>query len=185
MPLMDIASLCRRQLVTVEASASVREAAVLMREQHVGALVVVSLEGERPRVVGVVTDRDLAVEVIARGASPADLQIGQLVARAPAAVPGSATVQESVAAMEKAGVRRLLVVDAEGGVTGLVSADDLVSAMAAELGGLARALRSGIARESAERGPIAPPRERPVFMPYGTPGMPWPAAPPIGMHAAA
>ena len=55
--------------------------------------------------------------------------------------------------MEEGGVRRLLVTDSDGRVIGFLSSDDVLDAVAAELGGLARALRSGIARENAERGP--------------------------------
>lgn len=167
---MNIAQLCQREIVTVSDHASLREAAALMRDHHVGALVVTDA-AELTRAVGVVTDRDFAIEVLARDLNPADLRIGQLSSKKVVVVPGSATVQEAVAAMENAGVRRLLVTDDEGGVIGFVSTDDLVEAMAAELGGLARALRSGIVRESAERPALEPMRPRPVFLPQGTPGM--------------
>ena len=52
-----------------------------------------------------------------------------------------------------------------------MSADDLLDALASELSGLSQAMRSGIARESVERGSISPPRPRPVFLQHGTPGM--------------
>ncbi|HET9867419.1 MAG TPA: CBS domain-containing protein, partial [Nitrospira sp.] len=71
------------------------------------------------------TDRDLAIEIVARGAEAAALRIGQIASRPLVSVAATASVQEAVGVMEKAGVRRLLVVDAEGCVTGLVSADDL------------------------------------------------------------
>ena len=71
--------------------------------------------------------------------------------------------------MEEGGVRRLLVTDGDGRVIGFLSSDDVVDAMAAELGGLARALRSGIARESA--GAPGLPDAFPCFLPYGIPGM--------------
>ena len=66
-------------------------------------------------------------------------------------------------------MRRLLVIDDEGRVIGFLSSDDLLDAVATELSGLASALRSGIARESAERGPL-PPSDA-VFLPLGMPGM--------------
>jgi CBS domain-containing protein len=167
---MNIASICRRDIVTIEADASLREAAVLMRDHHVGALVVT--EGDAaPSVLGVVTDRDLAIEVLALDLDPASMRIGQLAAGAPAAVPGSGSLQDAVSLMEDRGVRRLLVTADDGGVIGLVSVDDLVDAMAAEVGGLARALRSGIAREEAERPSVSGRPARAVFLPQGMPGM--------------
>lgn len=147
---MNVASLCRREVVGIPAGASLHEAAALMCEEHVGALVVVT-DAQPPQVVGILTDRDLALDVLGRGGNGSELRAGH-VAKAPAvAVPGTASLQEAVAAMEKAGVRRLLVVDEQGGVIGIVAAEDLMAAVSEELAGLVRALRSGIERERAER----------------------------------
>lgn len=167
---MDIATLCQRQVVTVNSEASLREAAVLMREHHIGALVVTD-SAETPRVLGVVTDRDLAVEVLARELDAAAVRVGQLASESVVAIAGTAGLQDAVDAMAHNGVRRLLVTDDDDGVIGFVSADDVVEAIAVELTGLAAALRSGIVRESAERAAIAPPQPRPVFLPQGMPGM--------------
>lgn len=181
---MNIGSICQREVVSIDALASLRDAAVLMRERHVGCLVVTTDGGGGPHAAGMLTDRDIVVDAVARGLDAAGVRVGQIASRKLAAVFDTASLQEAVAEMEKAGVRRLLVTDEHGAVTGLVSADDLLGAMTAELGGLARALRSGRARESAERGAAAP--VRPVFRPYGTPGMPWPAMPPLpAVHGAA
>jgi CBS domain-containing protein len=165
---MNIADICQRRVITIEAGASLKEAATLMRERHVGALVVIDAN-EASRVAGVVTDRDLAIEVLAGTADASGISIGQLVNGPPVAVEGSGSIQDAVAAMEEGGVRRLLVTDLEGRVIGFLSADDLLDAVASELSGLAGALRSGIARENAERGPLPP--SEPVFLPLGMPGM--------------
>ena len=167
---MDIATICQRQVVIISADASLREAATLMRERHVGALVVTDA-ADTPRVLGVVTDRDLAIEVLAREPDGAAVAVGDIASGKLVAVAGTATVQEAVDAMERNGVRRLLVTDDGQGVIGFVSADDLVEAIATELSGLAAALRNGIVREKAERADIATTQRRPVFLPLGTPGM--------------
>ena len=62
------------------------------------------------------------------------------------------------------GVRRLLVIEEDGSVTGFVSADDLMGAIATELGSLASALRNVIDRESAERAALSTPPVRSVFL---------------------
>ena len=165
---MSIAEICQRQVITIESDASLKEAAASMREHHVGALVVVDAT-QNSRVAGIVTDRDLAIEVLAGGVDAASMHIGQLVNGSLVAVSGGGSVQDAVAAMEEAGVRRLLVTDDKGRVIGFLSSDDLLYAVASELDGLARALRSGIARESAERTPF--PAEPAVFLPLGMPGM--------------
>ncbi|UFU11594.1 CBS domain-containing protein [Ideonella dechloratans] len=195
---MSLTRLCRHPLVAVDDTATLADAARLMRTQHVGALVVVNRqEGAHPHVLGLVTDRDLAVEVLARDLPPGQLHVGALVGGAPVVVPAQASLGEAAHAMREAGVRRLLVVNEEHALVGLVSADDLLEAMAGELTELAQALRSGLLRETQERGPLtaaAPPSapasqaaaapspspttgaapRRVVFKPWGTPGMPAP-----------
>ena len=164
---MNIASLCNRPVVGIHAQASLREAAALLCEEHVGALVVVTTD-EPPQVVGIVTDRDLAIDVLGRDGAP-DLRVGDLAKSPPLAVASSASLQEAVAAMEKGAVRRLLVVDDDGGVVGLVAAEDLMAAIAEELASLVRALRGGIEREKDVRKVMVKPAGvRPVFAAFGT-----------------
>lgn len=165
---MNIASLCHREVVAVPAGVSLPQVALRMAEEHVGSVVVVSGD-EQPRVVGLLTDRDLALDVVGSGQSGSNLSAGDLARKSLVAVPGSASLQEATAAMEKAGVRRLLVVDEEGRVIGLVAAEDLMAAISDELAHLARALRGGIEREKSERRPNAVAAgPRPVFPSFGT-----------------
>lgn len=165
---MNLSSLCAREVVGIRAEASLHEAAALMCEEHVGSLVVVT-EDTPPQVVGILTDRDLALDVIGRSDAPKDLRVGLIAKAPPLAMPSSSGLQEAVAAMEKAGVRRLLVVDDDGGVVGLVAAEDLMAAISEELAGLVRALRSSITREQRERKVFSGPAAvRPVFPVFGT-----------------
>lgn len=166
---MDIATVCQRHVVTVTATASLCQAALLMRNQHVGALVVTdSVETER--VLGVVTDRDLAIEVLARDPDGLVRSVGDIASRSLVSVAGTASVQDAVDAMERSGVRRLLVTDHGHDVIGILSADDLVEAIAIELSALAAALRSGVTRERTEH-MAAEGEPRVVFLPSGKPGL--------------
>ncbi len=168
---MNIASLCHREVVGIDAEASLHDAAVLMAQEHVGALVVVT--GVEPaQVVGVLTDRDLTLEVLGRSGPAEDLRAGHLAKAPPVAVWGTASLDEAVAAMEKEGVRRLLVIDDEGGVIGIVAAEDLFAAVSAQLAGLVRALQSGIEREKGERKVFrGDPGRRPIFPGFGSAAM--------------
>lgn len=164
----DLSSLCRREVVGISAQAPLREAATLMCDEHIGALVVVT-EDDPPQVVGILTDRDLALEVIGRDQPVSQLCAGHLAKSPPLAVPSSASLPEAVAAMEKGGVRRLLVVDDDGGVVGIVAAEDLMGAIAEELAALVRALGRGIEREKGQlRVADRPAGTRPVFPAFGT-----------------
>ncbi|NML18199.1 CBS domain-containing protein [Azohydromonas caseinilytica] len=176
---MKIGDVCRHEVVSIDAHAPLREAAALMRSQHVGALVVTETGPQgMHQVIGVLSDRDLAIEVLARGADAAELKVGQLAQRRLAAIPADADVAAAATSMRKAGVRRLLVHAADGRLAGFVSSDDLLEAMAAQLGELAQALRAGIERERSERAVLARPASHPLFLNAGTPGMPWPG--PVG-----
>jgi CBS domain-containing protein len=165
---MDLTNLCTREVVGIPAQSSLRDAAALMCEEHVGALVVVT-DDDPPQVVGVVTDRDLALEVLGRGETRADVRIGHLAKTPPVAVRSNATIHEAIMSMEQGGVRRLLVVDEDGGVIGLISSDDLLEALSQEFESLARALRKGIDREKSERSVVSgPARTRLVYPAFGT-----------------
>lgn len=167
----SISSLCDRDVVAIPAAASLREAAALMCEEHVGSLVVVSAD-DPPKVVGILTDRDLALDVLGRDRLAEPLCAGDIAKAPPVAVQADAGLAQAVAAMEDAGVRRLLVVDGDGGVVGIVAAEDLMAAISQELAGLARALRSGIDREKGERKVFSRPAgARPVFPAFGTAAM--------------
>jgi CBS domain-containing protein len=170
---MNIGSICKRHLVTIDAGASLQQAASLMREHHVGALVIIdsSNDGSGPRVVGIVTDRDLAIEVLARGGDASQAQAGMLAQGRLVSVPEEAGLDEAVALMQAHGVRRLLVNDAKGLLVGLLSFDDLLPACVAPLAGLADAMRKGLEREAAERGAIAAPARPRLRVPaMGTAG---------------
>lgn len=145
---MKIKDLCAQDICTVPASASVREAAAAMREHQVGALAVTD-PYQPGRVIGVVTDRDLVLDLLATG-RPVDGQaIEDLCQTDLMGVRDTATVEEAVHALQSGGVRRLLVMGPDNAVVGLVSFDDPVGAVADELDGLADSLRSGRSRGRA------------------------------------
>lgn len=144
---MSIASLCRRELITVPASTPVRQAAAVMRNEHVGALAITDPYAPG-RVIGMLTDRDLVVELLATD-RPVDLAIGALCHTGLASVPASASVPEALQAMQRAGVRRLLVMGDDNAVVGLISTDDLLEAVAGDLSALAATLRKGVAEEGS------------------------------------
>lgn len=144
---MQIASLCHREVVSVPASASVQQAAAVMRNEHVGALALTDPYSPG-RVIGVVTDRDLVVDLLAQG-HPVDQAIGSIARTELAGVQGDASVDEAVQEMRRRGVRRLLVLGPDGTIVGLVSADDLLEAVARQLDGLAATLRDGVAAEGS------------------------------------
>ena len=140
---MAIGEICNREVVVVTTNASAVEAAVLMRQHHVGNVVVVMEEGGRRTPVGILTDRDLVVEVVAAGLDPAALKVGEIMAPDLATVQDNTGVFEAIRYMRDKGVRRMPVVDAGGDLVGILALDDLLDLLAEEL----NALSSLVTRE--------------------------------------
>ena len=155
---MNLAEICTREIVYIDREESCRRAAELMRERHVGALVVTESGDEGGQVLGIVTDRDLVIEALALGVD-AQTGVGRIASPGLAALPGSAGLGEAIDLMKERGVRRLLVSAEDDRLIGIVSLDDLVAALGHEVAGLAHALRKGVDREAEERRPLAAPAE--------------------------
>lgn len=149
---MKVRDLCSPRVVTAEAGASLREAALAMRNQHVGALVVVEKKEGVARPVGILTDRDIVVAVIAvPGARPEGIRVGDAMTTDLATAREDDGLFEAVQRMSERSVRRLPVVGADGGLKGIVTLDDVLRVLSAELGQLAEALRWGRMRERETR----------------------------------
>lgn len=144
---MNIASICTRRVVTIDRASTPVQAAALMRQHHVGTLVVTSQTPDGVRVSGIVTDRDLVIGALADGAGAIGREVGSLASHQIESVSEDDDVASAIAVMQGGGVRRLLVVNAAHQLVGLVSLDDLMAACASEMGGLVNAIRSGIQRE--------------------------------------
>jgi len=148
---MSIGEFCNREVVVVEPSCTILEAARLMRQHHVGALVIVAADAGVNRPVGVVTDRDLAVEVMAAGLDPEEVLVGEVVTEALYSVRESEGVFETMRLMRDHGVRRLPVVDDSGGLQGIFTTDDLLALLAEEMNELSRLIVHEQAKEFRRR----------------------------------
>lgn len=151
---MKIGELCTREVVYCERNAGVLEVAQLMRNHHVGDLVVGEKREGRLAPVGVVTDRDLVVKVLAEGVAPQTLTAGDLMTRIVVTAPESASVHEAIERMRAEGIRRLPVVGAGGVLVGLLAADDITEFLAEELTGVARIAPRQAALEKAALPPV-------------------------------
>lgn len=117
---MTITDVMTTDLVLVDPGSTAREAAQLMRERHIGDVLVV----EDERLTGLVTDRDLAVRVLADDLGP-DTPVSRAVTAEPMALTPDAAMQDAVALMREFAVRRVPVCDDDGHVLGIVTLGDL------------------------------------------------------------
>lgn len=140
---MNVGEICRRDVATVRPFDELVPAARLMREKHVGYLVVVepAVAEKTWRPIGVLTDRDLVVGVLAREADPRALRVEDVMTRKPVVVMLSDSVAHALHEMKRIGVRRLPIVGDNGELAGVISLDDIVEALAGQLQDVAGSMR--------------------------------------------
>lgn len=148
---MAIGELCTREVVYVALNDSAAEAAKLMRENHVGSLVVLDPPEAGGKPAGMVTDRDLVVGIMALGLDARDVPVEAVMRPGVACVSEEDGVGRAIAVMKAEGVRRLPVVDRSGALVGLLAADDLLELLAEEMSGMAAVVSREFKRERAER----------------------------------
>lgn len=148
---MAIGEICNREVVIVTPQASVTEAARLMRQYHVGDLVVVDAPVGLRRPVGIVTDRDIVLEVVAMEVAPETLCVGDIMTAEVATVRETEGVFETIRYMRDKGIRRLPVVDRDGWLQGIVTLDDLLLLLAEEMGEMAKLVAREMSREQFAR----------------------------------
>ncbi len=149
---MPIGDICIRDVVVAGPDTTVREAAKLMAKHHVGNLILVREEA-RGRVVptGIVTDRDIVRNVVAEGLDAGVFTLADLGVRELVSVQSDEGVFECMQHMRLNGIRRMPVLDREGGLVGIISLDDLIQLLAEEMGELARVISREQAHEESIR----------------------------------
>lgn len=150
---MLVKDICTRDVVTMTTGATVVEAARAMREKHTGDVIVVASSERGPlRPVGIVTDRDLVLAVVAQAAErTGQLTIGDAMQRRDLVTIGEdEEVSTALERMLHAAVRRLPVVDGAGGIVGVLSVDDVLVMLADEMNAIARLVRAQPRREESE-----------------------------------
>jgi len=138
-------------VVTANPETTAAQAARLMREHHVGSLVVVDADVDSGRPLGIVTDRDLVLAVMAEDLDASLFTVGDLMSTDLAVATVDAGLMLAVTTLRERRLRRLIVVDDAGRVTGVLTLEDLLDALATELGTLAQALRGARDREREQR----------------------------------
>jgi CBS domain-containing protein len=111
----------------IEAERTVREACIMMDRLGVGSLLV-EREG---KLVGIVTERDFVVRVLATGLDHTKTKVGDVMSYPVIAVSPDSPIEEAVALMLSHGFRRLPVVDLEGKLLGMITLSEAAKALLA------------------------------------------------------
>jgi CBS domain-containing protein len=148
---MKIGEVCNREATFAYEHERLDDAAKLMRKHHVGSLIVVADETRGRVPVGILTDRDIVVEVLTEGLDYRTVTVGEVMTRDPISVSEDEDVLEALKIMRRRGVRRLPVLTRSGTLAGIVAIDDLLELVAEQLDDLVKAIGSEQSREVRAR----------------------------------
>lgn len=140
-----LGKVCTKPVVTTSAQMTVAQAARTMRSKNVGALVVANAG----RPIGMLTDRDIAIEVVAQGMDPESVRVADVMHKKPITIHQDLGILDAAKVFAKTGVRRLPVVDKGGVLVGVITIDDLLMLLGNEIGYVAGGLSAGLRRKTA------------------------------------
>lgn len=146
---MNVGAVCTRPAVCVSTSATLAEVASLMKNEHVGAVVVTTGGGACSQVVGIITDRDIVRAQLTHVADLSRLDAGESMSGEPLVFEEQEPIDGAIAHLRARGVRRAPVLAADGKVIGLVSIDDLLGHLATALVSIAGIVVQQMRNESA------------------------------------
>ena len=149
--MIPIGEICNRNVVTANKDVTIAGAAQLMRQHHIGDVVIVDDENGKRRPLGMLTDRDIVIEILAMGLDPNVIAVSDFMSKPLITVRESEGLWETIQHMRFRGVRRIPVVDDAGALTGIISFDDVLAHLADELGHLAKSLARGREHEQETR----------------------------------
>jgi CBS domain-containing protein len=150
--MLTIGEICNREVVFTTRDTSIAATARLMRQYHVGTVVIVDqMNGDTRVPVGIVTDRDLVVEVLATELDPKAITAGDIMGPELVSARETEGLAEAMEMMRFKGVRRLPIVGDEGQLTGIVSIDDLLEVIAEQMADLTKIVSREQAHEAHAR----------------------------------
>lgn len=148
---MAMNDICNPDVITLERNSTISQAAKLMRQHHVGAVVVVEMKNGRRSPIGVVTDRDIVVELVATELDPDVITVGDIMAHTLVSINEKSGLFEAIRLMADKGVRRLPVTDEKGGLAGIVALDDMLLLLTKELSALSKLVEREQKSEAKKR----------------------------------
>jgi CBS domain-containing protein len=135
---MQVGEICTREVICADTETTITAAAKLMRQYHIGDVIVTREEQGRRVPLGIVTDRDVVIGVIAPELNPNTLTVGDIMSTSLITAIENEDVFDAVQRMRNKGVRRIPIVQEDGGLIGILSIDDVIEILSEEMNQLAR-----------------------------------------------
>ncbi|MCL7488064.1 MAG: CBS domain-containing protein [Desulfobulbaceae bacterium] len=130
---MTVGKFCNREVVIADKNSTILEVARLMRQHHVGDVVIVHPGGDKPKPIGILTDRDIVVELLAAEVPLDAVSVGDVMTFALVTAREQDSIWDTLQSMRTKGIRRVPVVNDQGGLEGILTVDDLLELLAEEL----------------------------------------------------
>ena len=130
---MFIGEICNRNVIIATRNTSVTELAQLMRKHHVGSIVITEPQNECNIPVGIITDRDLVIELLSKDVETKSISAGDIMSTDLVTVRDSNHVYDTLKLMRGKGIRRMPVVNDENVLVGILTVDDLLDVVISEL----------------------------------------------------
>lgn len=148
---MTVGEICNREVIVIQRDESVLEAARLMRQYHVGAVIVIDKPSGRTIPVGIVTDRDLVVEVLATELDETVITVGDIMTQELFTLKENTASYDAIDFMRRKTVRRLPIVDDAGELVGILTLDDVLEILSEEMLDLAKLVKYEQKKETRYR----------------------------------
>ena len=148
---MLVGEYCNREVVVVEEEKSVTEAAAIMRQYHVGDVVICKAKYGKQMPVGIITDRDIALEIVAKGTDPDSIRVGDAMSFDLTTVNEHDDLMHVIELMRDKGIRRVPVIDTDEALVGILTVDDIVDLLSEVLVDLAHLVDRQKRRETRLR----------------------------------
>ena len=139
---MNVSEHCRRGVISIADTSDIVTAARLMRDQHVGFLAVYRQADDSHRLVGVLTDRDIVMQVTAANRDPLTVKVQEVMTRQPLLAYETDELRDVLQVMRLAGIRRVPVVDSNGAPAGIIALDDAIELITGLLCDISGSIRS-------------------------------------------
>jgi len=148
---MTVGEICNHEVVVIQRDSSVQEAARLMRQHHVGALVIVDKLDGHVVPVGIITDRDLVVEVMATELDKKTITVGDIMVQELFSIKENTAVHDAVNFMRRKTIRRLPIINDAGELVGIITTDDIMEILSEEMLDLVKLIRWEQKKEERHR----------------------------------
>ena len=148
---MSAGEYCNRDVVVIGKEASISEAVNLLRNYHVGDVVVVEKVGGKNHPIGILTDRDIVVEILAKDVDVSSITVGDVMSLKLVTVTEQTSLLDTLESMRQHGIRRLPVVDGTGVLVGIITLDDLLELFAEQITKIASLMKNEQRREQQQR----------------------------------